>query len=102
MLSCKPREKSKAFFPQENFNSSAFYFSTLFPNCIHILLTQCTLLTKQILFTPKITSQNGNNASQFLKKNSRLRRAKILAAPGIFIAKIVFPYKTIGLDKNYY
>ena len=40
----------------------------LYPNYIHILLTHCLLLLKEILFTSKITSQNANNASQFLKR----------------------------------
>ena len=82
-------ESAKQFFSHWKFNSFTLNFSTLNPNDIHILLIQCILLSKEILFTHKITSQNSKNASQDLKKSCHPGRAKILAALCIFIANWV-------------
>ena len=64
---CKVVNHEKVF-SQGKFDSSTLYFSTLYPNFIHILLIHYIILSKEILFIPKITSQNAKNPSQILKK----------------------------------
>ena len=79
-------KNAKQFFSQGEFNSSTLYFSTLYPNDIHILFIHCIILSKRVLLILKITSQITKNASQFLKKTPQ-QRTKSLAALGTFIAK---------------
>ena len=61
-------KNAKQFFSQWEFNSSTLYFSTLYPNDIHILFIHC-MISKRVLLILKNTSQITKNASQFLKKN---------------------------------
>ena len=92
----------KHFFSERKFNSSKWYFPTLYPYSIifYILLFYCILLysifyysiIKKILFIPKITLQNAKNASQFLKKRFCLWQGESLAMLGIFIVKWISNY----------
>ena len=82
-------EKNAKQFFSEEFNSSTLYFSTLYPNDIHILFIHCILLSKGVLLILKITLQNTKNISQFLEKNFHKQQTKSLAELSIFIAKWV-------------
>ena len=62
----------------------------IFPHYILISFIHCILLSKEILFVPKITPQNAKNALQFLnifKKHFCLWQGKSLTTLSIFIAK---------------
>ena len=81
------RKSSKAAFSQWKSNSFTLYFYTFYINYVHILLIHhCILLSKEILFVSKITSQNTKMHLNSWK-NFCLWQAKILAALGMFIAK---------------
>ena len=75
-----------SFFPKEN-----LIHSYIFPHYIQIISTFYSSIAyyyQKKYYLPKLHHKiEKKNASQFLQKKFRLRRAKILAALGIFTAK---------------
>ena len=64
-------KRAKQFFSQGKFNSSTLYFSTLYPNYIHILLIHYILLSKKnIVYTQNYIAKRKKCFSVFLKKLS--------------------------------
>ena len=90
-------KNAKQFFSQGEFNSSTLYFSTLYPNDIHILFIHCIILSKRVLLILKITSQITKNTSQFLKKTfpnnelkASLRSAHLVRSDFQWIIRTLF------------